>query len=87
MESGLTQLPEGFGRLSKLEKLWLSQNALRQLPADFGELHSLQALWLGDTLFKEVSLLQNILDLCLFLGPVNGHKTSSQFFIWEWTHP
>ncbi len=55
MESGLLELPEGFGELQSLEKLWLSQNALRQLPSDFKCLRSLQALWLGDTLFKEVT--------------------------------
>ena len=55
MESGLLELPEGFGELQSLEKLWLSQNALRQLPSDFSCLRSLRALWLGDTLFKEVN--------------------------------
>lgn len=54
MESGLVELPEGFGQLSSLEKLWLTQNALRKLPSDFGTLQGLRALWLGDNLFKEV---------------------------------
>jgi hypothetical protein len=53
-EAGIMELPEGFGQLASLEKLWLTQNGLRRLPSDFGNLRRLRALWIGDNLFKEV---------------------------------
>ena len=37
----LDTLPEGFGRLSKLEYLWLDENTLKILPYSFGSLCSL----------------------------------------------
>ena len=46
-------LPPEFGRLTKLQKLWLFGNLLTALPAEFGQLATLQELDLDENPLAE----------------------------------